>query len=136
MNLNPIAKITPEDEYRQFLQRHTKALCKNFPMGAKNNWGAARKAINIFIRDCLYNLYLNKAYKLSKVERWMEIPLDKDVGMSLYEDYSDYLPRWKTIKTLDLETSDMYQECASLTASEERVSRVHLDLIYWRNGEY
>jgi hypothetical protein len=47
MNLEPMLKISPEKEYRSFINRHTKALSNKFPGNAKGNWGAARKAVKI-----------------------------------------------------------------------------------------
>ena len=37
--------------------------------------GAARKAINLFLRDALYNRYLNRRFALSWIQAWIEVPL-------------------------------------------------------------
>src|SRR6266568_1385296 len=63
--------------FRQSLDTQTKKLQKALPVGARN-WGAARKALNIFLRDVLYSYYLRKEYGFERLERWLELPLDAD----------------------------------------------------------
>lgn len=135
MNLKPLKNIDSEDKYQKFLNRHTNSLANSFPAGAKGNWGAARKAINIFMRDCLYNLYLCTEYSIQVLEPWLEVPLDKDVGKKLNENDPN-LPKWKSIKYLKGEVSDKFQTSAQKLGEKEGVSRVHLDIKFWRNGIY
>jgi hypothetical protein len=45
------------------------------PAGAKN-WGAARKALNLVLRDILYNQYLQREYGFNRIGKWLELPLD------------------------------------------------------------
>ena len=135
MNLNPLIKVSSENEYRSFLDRHTKALSNKFPSGAKGNWGAARKAINIFLRDCLYNTYICNAFDMEKMSEWLELPLDSYTGKALKKTNSK-LPRWKTIKGLKAEVSDKFQQAALSQATKNQMDRVHLDIEYWRNGKY
>jgi len=111
MNLKPLMKISSEKEYRKFIDRHTASLSNKFPSGAKGNWGAARKAINIFLRDCLYNSYVSKEFRIKNLSRWLEIPLDSDVGENLNKLYPE-LPPWDAIKRLNVDISDKFQEAA------------------------
>lgn len=136
MNLKPLKKIDTEIKFKNFLQKNTIELSNSFPRGATGNWGAARKAINIFLRDCLYNQYLSKEYGIHKLEKWLEVPLDGDVAKKLKNDHPDSELYWKSIKTLGKEMSDNFQSCASKSAKLDEISRVHLDIKYWRNGNY
>lgn len=64
------------------LDELTEKLRKKMPKGARH-WGAARKCLNLFFRDALYNFYLREAYGLAKFEGVLEIPLDSYVGQAL-----------------------------------------------------
>lgn len=136
IDLKPLKKIDTETKLKNYLQKHTIKLSNNFPRGAKGNWGAARKAINIFLRDCLYNQYLSKEYGFHKLEKWLEVPLDGDVANKLKSKHPDSELKWKSIKSLGKEMSDKFQSYASQSAKLDGVSRVHLDIKYWRNGNY
>ena len=134
IDLGKLAAARSEKEYLRLLDARTKTLADRFPGEAKGNWGAARKALNIFMRDCLYNAYLREHYDLGKMESWLEVPLDRDVGTSLYQALPGRVPRWKTIKRLTPDISRQFQDAAAFFASEEQVCKVHLDLKFWRNG--
>lgn len=121
-----------EKEYRSFLQRHTVRLSNKFPGAAKGNWGAARKALNLFFRDMLYNSYFIKEWKLHSIARFMEVPLDKDVALSL-RTQNPSLPQWPGIKNLTLPISNRYQSVAQDVACDKATYVVHLDLEYWRS---
>ncbi|GAA5524829.1 hypothetical protein Maes01_01388 [Microbulbifer aestuariivivens] len=136
MNLKALGDVSSEVDFQRFLNRHTKALANKFPNGAKGNWGAARKALNIFLRDCLYNHYLRGWLEIKHVEEWLEVPLDGDVARNLYEMYSDELPKWTSIKSLTPDVSFKYQMAASKVSIKEEVSRIHLDVKYWRDGKF
>ncbi len=69
------------------LNRHMQSLMRRFPGGARNNWGAARKAINVFLRDVLYSRRLCDRFGLARVEAWLELPLDKSVYQGLVDDW-------------------------------------------------
>ena len=133
MNLKPLNKVSSQNDYLKYLDKHTIKLSQTFPKGAKGNWGAARKAINIFIRDCLYNQYLSAEYNLNKLEKWLEVPLDNDVATNIRKKCKT-LPTWKSIKSLTQDVSNQYQQCAQIIGNKEKVARVHLDIKYWRNG--
>ncbi len=136
MELKKLAKISSEKSFKKYLDEHTNNLKKSFPQKANKNWGAARKAINLFLRDCLYNSYLCDKYKISDLEKLFEVPLDSYVAKEIYRLHSKEVPRWKSIKSLTPEISAKYQTAAAKTSTKEKVSRVHLDIKYWRNGNY
>ena len=121
-----------EKEFRAVLNRATIRLQNDLPFGAKH-WGAARKFLNIFLRNVLYNRYLCKCYELSHLEPWLELPLDSHVAKGLRdEEGGSSLPRWKTVIGLDRETNKRFQDFAKLVAKRKNTCRVHLDVIYWR----
>lgn len=125
--------VASERVFIQRLNAATANLCKRFPRGARN-WGAARKALNLFLRDALYNTFLSKHYHLGRLEAWLEIPLDRDVAAGLYSDsHGDRLPKWIGFKHLKPEVSKIYQQAAKLVAKKQHIERVHLDLTYWRS---
>jgi hypothetical protein len=102
------------------------------------SWGAARKALNLFFRDVVYNRYLtdylnipNDFIENQYILRNMEVPLDKDVAKGLREKYSD-LPKWQSIRQLTKKESDIYQARALEYANELGLARIHLDLELWR----
>ena len=124
--------VSTQPDFVSVLNRKTRALQKKFPAKAQN-WGAARKAINLFLRDSFYNKYLHEYYKLNPIEYWLEVPLDKDVATNLLETkYGHTLPKWKSIKTLTQKDSNKYQKAASRYAHDQDLARVHLDLLFWR----
>jgi len=124
--------VATQPEFASMLDEATRALQKKFPDKAQN-WGAARKALNLFLRDAFYNRYLYEHYKLGPLEYWLEVPLDKDVATNLLETtYGRTLPKWKSIKALKPEESDKYQDAASKYSRDQGIARVHLDLLFWR----
>jgi hypothetical protein len=64
------------------LDATTVALQRNLPRGARHG-GVARKVLNIFVRDCLYTIYLRDAYLLAQAEKYFEVPLDSVAGNQL-----------------------------------------------------
>lgn len=128
------------------LNRHTESLMSRFPGRAKGNWGAARKAINIFLRDVLYSRWLCGQYGLEKLEPLLELPLDSNVYHGLVEDWQELLssvagrpgdcdlPDWPGVKGLRRKVSAQLQAAAGAVAGELGTSRVHLDVRYWRKG--
>jgi hypothetical protein len=125
--------MTSNKKFRDALNNETRRLMRRLPQAAQN-WGAARKALNLFLRDALYNTYLAEYYSLTSVEPFLEIPLDGIVARALCSYYKTELPRWKSIKSLTLAESDMYQAKASEYAQRLEMNRVHLDLFLWARG--
>ena len=117
------------EAFRHELDRATQALRRALPEGARS-WGLARKLLNIFLRDCLYTIYLHNAYSLGRAEGFFEIPLDSITAKRISEkDLA--IPRWPGVKRFDRKLSAAYQEAASLIASQLRLHRVHLDASWW-----
>lgn len=123
---------TSEKEFRSALNRATNRFMNHLPRGAKH-WRAARKFLNIFLRNAVYNRYLCKYYGLARIEPWLELPLDSQVAKGLRnEERGRSLPRWKTVIGLDRETNETFQGFATSVARTKKIHRVHLDVIYWR----
>jgi hypothetical protein len=126
--------------YTKYLDDLTKQLVKKFPKNAKS-WGAARKGLNLFLREVAYNHYLADYLKISNnykenllILKNLEVPLDKDVGTGLYEKFPD-LPKWTSIKDLTVDSNWSYQQKAVQYAQSKKTIRVHLDLEFWRRGK-
>ena len=124
--------VTSEQEFSATLDRATIALSQALPEGARN-WGTARKALNIFLRDCLYNQFLCSHFAISHVHPWLEVPLDSHVAKGLRNTFEgNTLPKWTTITGLKHELSDRYQEVAGKVAKKLGCNRVDLDIYLWR----
>ena len=122
-------------KFQMRLDLVTHRLLKKFPKKARN-WGAARKAINLFLRDVLYNTYLNKHNSFQKVEKYFEVPLDSYTIKGIKADSKNSLiPKWSGIKYLKSEDSKIFQNIAKDIAKRKGIARVHLDLMYWRTNK-
>lgn len=125
-------RANSEKEFRAALDHATERFLDQLPAGAKH-WGAARKFLNIFLRNVIYNRFLSEHYRLIILEPWLELPLDSQVAKGLREEaHGRSLPRWKTVIGLDRETNEKFQEFATSVARKENTYRVHLDIKYWR----
>ncbi len=74
--------VGTQEDFYIWLDEQTNAILDAMPIH-NNPWGAARKALNLFLRDALYNRYLCKRYCIDRVEEWLEIPLDSVVAKGL-----------------------------------------------------
>lgn len=124
-----------QSNFLRELDLQTNILCQKFPAKA-SNWGAARKAINLFLAEAYYHRFIYEAFGLETIESFLEVPLDSQVGESLTEEADlrgerDF-PRWPGLKHLKPETSKRYQDFAYLLAEARGCARVHLDVIFWR----
>jgi hypothetical protein len=127
--------VDSEQKFISQLNLKTNSLVKKLPLGAQN-WGTARKALNLFLRDVLYNYYLRNYYKFNKIEKYLEVPLDSFVSTGIKQNsVNPELPKWPGIIHLKPDDSMIFQNRAKEIAKKENVSRVHLDLKYWRNTE-
>ncbi|MEA9569082.1 hypothetical protein [Polynucleobacter sp. AP-Nickl1-40-C4] len=116
-----------EGDFLKKLDAVTDGLLNALPHDARH-WGMARKCANIFLRNCLYNRYLCKHYKLEPLEAWLEIPLDSHTGKGLIIHFEKgMLPRWRTVISLTREESSQFQRAALDLAKKKRVCRIHLD---------
>ncbi len=111
--------VRKESDYLARLNRATESLQKVLPARAQH-WGAARKALNLFLRDALYCSDLASHYRLQAIRSWLEVPLDRWVALGLrrYRNLSAGLPRWPGIKHLTPNASSEYQRVATAVARE------------------
>ena len=130
--------LTEKGEFLTFLDNHTNEIVELFPKEAKS-WGAARKGLNLFLRDICYNKYFADKFQLptsfidnNEKLKILEVPLDNDVATGLIRHFPNELPKWNRIKNLTKEGSEQYQNKAYELATKERIARVHLDLLFWR----
>ena len=126
--------------YAKWLNRHTLALRDTLPEAA-GHWGAARKGLNLFLRDVCYNTVLAEHIGIpgnirafNAAIQWLEVPLDKDVAKGIQAKYP-HLPRWTGIRHVTPEESKQYQKAALDWADKQHTVRVHLDLALWRKPE-
>jgi len=120
-----------EAAFLRVLDAQTEELKRVLPRGARN-WGAARKALNLFLRDICYNRFLCERHGLSTCEDWMEIPLDSLVATALKrKGKRGELTRWPGLNGLTPDLSSRFQAFAKRVASEQGISRVHLDMRLW-----
>ncbi len=118
--------------FSDVLDRATADLTEALPEGARN-WGTARKALNIFLRDCLYNQFLCSHFALSHIHPWLEVPLDSHVASGLRKtSHKKEVPKWGTIRKLERGDSRKYQVVAAKVAEKIGCHRVDLDIYLWR----
>lgn len=111
-------------EYRRQLNAATRRLAIKLP--GQNNWGLARKLLNMFLRDCCYNAYLRSAYRLGRAERFMEVPLDSLTIEAIAKRTG--LPRI-SLRQLDSVRSEEYQRAARDWAGGLKLRPLHLDAL-------
>ena len=139
INLDEFVKLLlDETKYLEFLNHHTSKILILFPENAQS-WGAARKGLNLFFREIVYNKFFSNHYSIpenftsfNNYVKYMEVPLDRDVANGLIEDSNGLLPKWNNIKQLTSTISESYQKQAFLIATKENIARINLDLKYWR----
>jgi hypothetical protein len=134
-----IKSLNDETQYRNFLNGHTKNILTLFP-DTVQSWGAARKGLNLFLREIIYSKFFSYRFSLpdnfeefNQLLKFMEVPLDKEVANGLIADSNGQLPKWINIKHLTPTLSEIYQSQAFIIATYENVARVNLDLKYWRS---
>lgn len=121
---------TSRSKFSTQLDRATDRLLTKLPKKARH-WGRARKALNIFLRGCLYTSYLRDEHGLGQAEDFFEVPLDSITGVRLFEASRGALPSWTTVRDLDREKSEKYQSVAGAIAAPQGIARVHLDAVWW-----
>lgn len=137
LDLNDFVK-KDEPAFRKVLDIQTERLRKSLPRNGKSgqHFGSARKFLNIFLRNALYNRYLYREYKLKKIEPWLEIPVDSHVIKGIEsENSSKNIPKWEGVIHLSSWENEILQCNAAKIAKSKKMHRVHLDLLYWRNLE-
>lgn len=132
VDLTALSNVT-RTRFFTILDNYTQLILSHFPANAQS-WGAARKGLNLFFRDVTYNKDLCDFYDLSRVRKWLEVPLDNDVANALkIEPEGNKLPTWCRIKNLTPQISNEYQMVAKKVARRKRLARVDLDAYYWRS---
>ena len=134
LSLNQFSTFS-ESQFRDVINERTLELQSQFPTEARS-WGAARKAINIFLGEVYYHRILCAEFKFESIASFLEIPLDNLVANALRNEAflrNENLPSWPKIKCLDLAKSDMFQNFAKKVAQQkgEGWNRIHLDLVFW-----
>lgn len=123
------------EDILSFLDEDTNTMLAQFPQSAQS-WGAARKGLNLFLRDASYNVDLSREFELVAVRSHLEVPLDRHVGEALrYELEGAELPHWGSIKMLQPAASAEYQKVALQVAKRFGVARVDLDVFFWRSEQ-
>jgi hypothetical protein len=98
--------------FRAQLREITKSIKAALPESGRA-WGRARKVVNIFLRDVVYNADLRDHYGLRRVRAWLEVPLDSHIAKGLRDEPEGAgLPRWPRIKYLTPKVSKAYQRVA------------------------
>jgi hypothetical protein len=119
------------DRFKLALDRSTEALKACLPESGRD-WGLARKAMNIFLRDAFYTTYLETQFNLQRAEHLFEIPLDSFTANALRKTAGGMgLPRWDGVKYLTSELNDGFQKVAETEARKQGIARVHLDAFWW-----
>lgn len=127
-----LQQLADAKDFAADLDRLTGRLLKRLPRPPRN-WGLARKLLNIFLRDCTYNAYLRSTFRLGRLERHLELPLDSITGRRLRRcKVGRSLPRWPGLIGLTETVSRRYQDAAKKYARCRRMRRVHLDVFWWQ----
>ncbi len=134
-----LARFVTDSEaaFAQELNLQTEKLRQGFPDAAKENWGAARKSINLFLAEAYYHQFICKAYGLDRIINFLEVPLDGQVATFLREAAQNMhirdLPAWRGIKYVTPQTNKKYQDFALTVAKGigPDWARVHLDVVAW-----
>lgn len=121
-----------QKEFIKWLDKHTNTLKGNL----HNNFGAARKGLNIFLFEATHNIYLSEHYNLTKVIPFLETPLDKGAATRLIKEAKkEGKPlgiSWKSIKSLKGKDSDKIQSYAKEYAKHNDLpERCYSDLKLW-----
>ena len=123
------------------LDQHTVSLLETFQGEAHARWGLARKILNLFLRDAVYNVHLRTACGLGPLEPRLELPLDGESAKRVRRDYRRLrkdrpdlpnLPAWKGPFVLRPRESRDHQQAALEVAEAKGLrARVHLDAFFW-----
>jgi hypothetical protein len=130
--------VISELEFRDQLDDKSDDLMRELPRRGRS-WGIARKLLNIFLRNSLYDFYLRTAWNLDRSEYWFEVPLDSIVAKQLRSDLERVFPerpsvsRWPGVKYVTRPISDEYQRAIRDLAADMKIAPIHKD-IYWWSG--
>lgn len=120
------------NSYRRWLDRHTEEMLDAMTVDVRP-WGAARKALNLFMRACICDHYLRLEYRLGGIEPLAEIPLDSIVATALKKEAGrGQLPVWPGLKRLKREQNEHFQAFAEEYSRRLALpARVYLDNYLW-----
>ncbi|WP_041577838.1 hypothetical protein [Bdellovibrio bacteriovorus] len=141
IDLHTFAKALRSGNYQKYLDKQTLLLVQ---AAKKYNcrWGTARKGLNIFFRDVLYNSYFINELKLNLNHGWhLEIPLDSKTMSQIrrlhksenLQSLGFATPQTTSIIALHPENSLKYQIAATAIAKAkyQKHTRVDLDMEFW-----
>lgn len=117
--------------FRQLLDLETARLAAVLPGQPQRTWGVARKLINLFLRECAYNVYVRETFHLGRSERLLELPLDSHTAEEVIRRSKGTTARWTGVNRLDAAQSEAFQTDAALLAQKLGILRVHLDVLFW-----
>lgn len=117
--------------FNTWLDEHTDRLLLTFPDGARN-FGAARKALNLFLRSSAYNCCLNKAFGLDAVLALLEVPVDSYAAKHLLHHDPTVAKNWIGLKKVTKDEHCKYQTAARVLATQWGIHRVDLDVFFFR----
>jgi hypothetical protein len=122
---------TTETYFGKVLDNDSEIVLAALPKGAQF-WGVARKILNIFLRNALYNIYLNQHYNLNKHENSYEIPLDSLSATGIINGTVNLSKlNWVGVKYVTPDINHVFQILAKEIANERNTHRVHLDAYFW-----
>ncbi len=98
------------------------------------DFGPARKALNLFIRDLFYFNITREFFGLLKCEEFLECPLDSYTMKGIKNDAKLEIDV-PTVSRLTRQQSVKFQQAAADIAIKRGTCRVHLDLIYWTDRQ-
>ena len=155
LDLNKLKKKSVR-EYRKWLDKKTEKMMKTFPDGAKDDWGGARKVLNVFMKEAYFNKELESECNLFRLRDVLETPLDsiaakrirkygKQKGIEwacklCSEDDRESCNKRKLrcrksafpgIKNLKSYQSSGYQNVATEFALDMDLPRAEIDIILW-----
>jgi len=137
-----LAKLGADPEgFPVLLNKRTGSLLKTFAGEARERWGLARKILNLFLRDAVYNVHLRTAYRLAALEPHLELPLDGETASRVRREYRKLqkarpdlpdLPKWSGPFALTPQESHAHQRAALEVAQAYGLpARIHLDAFFW-----
>lgn len=118
-------------DYAKYLAKQTDLLCE-FCKQEELKYGSARKVLNIFFRHICYNGFIQQEflkdqelYSNTSILSPLELPIDSRIAKALSR------KRWISIKGLNQDNHQEYQNLALAAAEQRGVARIHLDVELW-----
>lgn len=144
ISVKDLASLGSRSDFEGWLHGQTDALLQETEEYSVM-WGTARKSLNLWLRDLVYNHHFRAVYRLERLEPWLEVPLDRHSAEFIAKQAvrlnieSPSLPRWKSISELSEEASEAYQQAARKVVRAPEFSylqhAIHIDLVAWRSDD-